>query len=313
MVAASGEVGDEVVACIAGYRPARQIRTWALIADFVRHVVLTISPETPGIAQRYLALVAAFVNWCVLIDGSAPDDALLTDARVRAFFKEWAKTRSATWVAASRLRFDDIMQRYHDRNDLAARTGGPHAPRPSPPYTESEVARIFSWARSRSHPQTRRKATAISVLGFGFGLRAVDMVSTTRASLIDHGVDGISISLPDRLIWCDLAYEEDLRELVLQYREDETFLPYPTARDITVFLTNIRSRARAGVLIPTVNRMRATWFCRRASHFPALTEIMRSYGIAHGAALEPLIPFLPTVTASEAQHVLRTTTHERTS
>lgn len=313
IVVLSGEVGDEVAAYIAGYVPSRNIRSWVLIAGFVRQVVLTITPETTGAAQRYLSLLAAYINWCVLSEGAAPTDTLLTDARVRAFMKEWGRTRSARWVAASRLRFDELLRRYHHQVDLTVRTGGPHGPRQYPPYTDQETARIFSWARSRSRIRTRRNAVAVTLLGFGFGLRAVDMVRTTRDTIADHGADGLKITLPDRAVWCEATHEEDLRALLSRYKATEPLITYPTAKQIAEFLTEHRQRAGADVLIPNISRMRTTWFCRRASHIPELTAIMRSYGIRHISSLHPLVPFLPSTTPAEARQISRTVNAERSS
>jgi len=314
IVVSSGEVGDEVAAYIAGYEPSRAIRSWVLIAAFVRHVVLTIAPETPGAAQRYLSLLAAYINWCVLSEGTTPTDRLLTDARVRAFFKEWGQTRSARWVAASRLRFDELLHRYHDQVSLSAQVGGPHGPRNYPPYNDQEIARIFSWARSRRGQRTHRNATAVTLLGLGFGLRASDMVRSTRDFIVDNGTDGLEITLPDRAIWCESVHENDLRTLLGRYELAEPLLTYPTATHLTRFLTRERQRSnRTTALAPSISRMRATWLCRRATHVPELTAIMRSYGIQHISSLHSLIAFFPSLTPTEARRVSRTVTPERSS
>jgi len=314
IVSSSGEAGDEIAAYIDGYEPSRVVRTWVLIAAFVRHVVLTIAPESQGAASRYLSLLARYIDWCVLTEGAVPDERLLTDSRVRAFLKEWGRSRSISWVSQSQLRFDELLARYYNRVDLTATKRGAHAPRLYPPYNAEEVARILSWARSRPLERTRQNALGIALLGLGFGLRGTDMAIVTRSHLTDHGADGIELELPDRTIWCDTLVEDDVRAFVAHLEPEGAAIGYPTAGAIGSFLTGHRRINRGRNLIPSINQMRTTWFSRRASHIPALTAIMRSYGVTHISSLHPLIPFLPTTKPADARDIGRTVNvPERTS
>jgi len=306
IVAAGDEVGDEVVAYIARYEPSRRVRTWALIAEFVRHVVVTISPESTGAAGRYLTLMALYVDWCVLTEGATPNDKLLTDSRVRHFMKQWGRTRSPDWIAQSRLRFDELLRRYHDRVDLSKWEGGRHNPRPYPPYTVPETARLRSWARSQRQPEARRNADAITLLGLGFGLRGTEMVAVHFDDFEDHGADGIQLTLQDRFVWCDADYEQDLRTLLEEHRPGDPLTTYRVASTLTNYLTSQR-KTRPHTLVPIVNRMRSTWFLQRASHLTALTTVMRAYGVGHISTLHALVPYLANLSPTDARSIMRTT------
>lgn len=302
------DFNTDIDGAIDRFTPEREVISWETIASFVRTSVRRAHPMNVRKARELMMIGTRHIDWCVVVHGFALDDALWDPFLADAFIRSWGVERSPRTVAVGKSQLHDLIRRLDPESDptmLRMRSG--HASRPTLPYTAKQIPQLYSWANTRRVRRTGRTARAIIGLGLGFGLDASTMTAVRAHHFTDHGARGIELTLPERQSWCDQDYEDDLRSALERRGTDEPLIELTEQSTLADFLRNSRKASRPiDAIVPELDRLRATWFLRRASHFTSLVAVMNAYGIRHTSTLQSVFARLPQPTPDQVRNALRT-------
>ena len=170
---------------------------------------------------------------------------------------------------------------------------------PTAPYSEAEIAELYSWANTQSTPNRSRDALSLLALGLGAGLPTREILEM-RTGDISFGTTFSEASTASIIVWRGLPrvvpVQPDwiltLRTVYDQLGEDAwVFCPGRTGTgsgQVTNFLT--RSRTTLDV---RPARMRATWVARHLAGNTPADKLLRIAGLKHYAALDKFVQLLP--------------------
>ncbi|GGL08142.1 hypothetical protein JOE58_002570 [Curtobacterium luteum] len=301
-------VSLDIDGAIDRFTPEREVISWETIASFVRTSVRRAHPMNVRKARELMMIGTRHVDWCVTAHGLELGDNLWDPFLADAFIRSWGAHRRPRTVAAGKSQLHDLIRHINageDRTALRQRSG--HASRPTTPYTAKEIPKLYSWANTRRMRRTGRTANAIITLGLGFGLNASTMTKVRAHHFTDHGTQGIELTLPDRQSWCDQDFEEDIRSSLRRRTADDLLIELTNRTTLADFLRTTRKASRPiDAIVPELDRLRATWFVRRASHFTSLVAVMDAYGIRHTSTLQSVFSRLPQPTPDQIRTALRT-------
>lgn len=257
-------------------------------------------------------MVTRYVHWARVDQGLELDDTLADLDLAEAFLVSWAVGRAPRTRSTSGRQLTDFIWR---RTQVSAglSQGEHYVTQSHRPYTAAEIPSLFSWASQRPTEHGRRTATLAVTLALGFGLTAADMVQLAPSDFTDEGANGIALTLPSRVLWCDADIEPRLRALLRQYRSEGHLFRARTSDQLTMHLKSMRQRSeRPSSLHPDLRRLRVTWFVWRASHLAALKALLRAYGISHLNTLQTLLEHLPDLNddATRNLHRFKETHHD---
>lgn len=304
-----GDTGSAIDMAIDSFTPHREVRSWDTTAEFVRTSVRRADPFNVRKAREHLMIAAPYVDFCYLQHGLELDNSLWQPELADVFLTAWGKRRAPRTVAASRSQLNDLIRRVNTDPDMGPTRRSRYRSRPNAPYTDPEIAGLFGWANTRRVRRVKRTAHGILALGLGLGLGldAGTMTAVTGRHFTDHGHEGIEFAYENRFGWCDADFEDDLRTILLQRPTSSRVLEFGGTTTLTSFLAASRKASRPlDALVPEVDRLRATWFVRRATHFSALRAVMDAYGIRHTSTLQSVFARLPQPTETQIRHTLRT-------
>ncbi|WP_157155909.1 hypothetical protein [Diaminobutyricimonas sp. LJ205] len=169
---------------------------------------------------------------------------------------------------------------------------------PTAPYTEAEIASLYSWANTQTTPNRCRNALALLCLGLGAGLATRELLDVRTS---DISLDGSSTRLSASVvvwrdrprvvpIWSD--WVRCLETVATALEPDDWFFrpgrSSTTPGQVTDFLT--RSRTTLDVR-PT--RMRATWLVQHLAAGTPASDLLAISGLKHYSALDKSVQFLP--------------------
>jgi hypothetical protein len=299
---------DTVLEAIEKYRPLRDIRSWNVIADFVRTTVFDLQPPTVQAARNYLMVLTQYADWAYVNQGFGIGEHLFDHLVADSFITDWGRARKGRTAAVKRGILNDLIRRHNDTGDRRELPDRPMRSHPNVAYTDADLPKLHAWAATRRVLRVRRTASALITLGLGFGLEVGDLCIVRGKDIDDRGADGLLLTLPDRTIWCDELHEPSLRRVLADADDPGSpLLQFKPGSNPKAFLNAARKASRpADALVPELPRLRTTWFVRRAQHFSALVAVMRAYGISHTSTLQTVIEQLPTPTPDEVRRVLRT-------
>jgi integrase len=309
IVMPDGELPPDVMDAIDSYSPRRAIWNWAVLGEFVRDAVYRARPYNARKAKEFMSIGTYHVNYWTDTQGYDLSDELWDLDLAQAYVATLPLTGRT--VTQSRMHLRDLIKRLLLERDHP--TWGEMDSRSAPmtPYRDTEIAALFSWADGRSTIRAKRISRALLSLGLGYGLTAAEMVAARVADIDDRGDAGVWLTLPDRVIPCDDAFEPDVRRMLADHRHEIRFLPHDKPEDVDNFLGSARhvKPPKAGNR-PHLRRLRATWLAHRTSHLSALLAIMRGYGISHANTLQAALQFIPEPDPDYTTAVLRTTNPE---
>lgn len=240
-----------------------------------------------------MVIVSRYVDWAIIEQGFALDESLADFGLVDAFLSQWADGRSPRTLASTGRQLRDFMRRYADVRERLSE-GEHYVTRARAPYSDAEIAALFSWATQRSTAHSRYTATLVVTLGLGFGLTPDEMASVRRSDFVDHARDGVTLDINGRTIWCDADCEMRLRSLLADVTPSRLLLTQRTGRTLVSSVNSLKTASRSPAINhPNFRRLRTTWFARRATHLQLLRPLMRAYGISHLNTLQTLLDYIP--------------------
>lgn len=300
---------DEVGRAIDTYEPLRDVRAWVPIAAFVRTSVKSVHPYNVRKAREYMMAAARYIDWCVTAQGLRLSDDLFSLGLAEAYVHSADMT--ARLAPRSRAlasgHLSDLIRRIVEERSSEVVSPRSYRSHPSDAYTVSDLAKLHAWARTRRVGRVKRNAYAILALGLGFGLNGADMMTVRADDLSDRGASGVLLTLADRSVWCDQLHEPSVREVLASASPGALLIQLASNQSIHDFLHTARRALRPiDSFVPELNRLRVTWFLRRASHFSALRAVMDAYKIQHASTLQTIVEQLPLPSDAEVRRVLRT-------
>jgi len=174
-------------------------------------------------------------------------------------------------------------------------------PRSSPtaPYTDAEIAELYSWANTQTTPNRSRSALALLCLGLGAGLATRELLDV-RASDVTVELTPSGTLSAAVVVWRDRPRVVPVRtdwvrtlETVATDLNQDDWLFRPgrlsiTPGQVTDFLTRSRTTLDVRPL-----RMRATWLVQHLSDGTPAEALLRISGLKNYAALDKSVKFLP--------------------
>lgn len=322
MVIPASERAEDIDAAIESFAPRRAIWSWDFeLGDFVRASVRKARPYNDRKAREMMSNGARHTFHAHRTLGYDLDADIWDTSLADVFLDTLSSDLTPRRIGQMRSSLHDLIRRYHAATDSVVWGELNARSIPNAPYTDGEIARMFSWARTRSRPESARIGHTVITLGLGFGLQSHEMLYARTDDFKDFGTDGILLTLqhpdtathllsqPNRSIWCDSAMEEDLRRILNARGPGAPLLERRTTTSLSHHLTLQRMRFQgtdSDALVPNILKLRATWLARRGSHLSGLVALMRSYGIAHTNTLQTLLPHLPDPEPDETKTLLRT-------
>ena len=265
-------------------------------AAFIRNAAVLLSEQSPYDVSRATLIIGRYVDWAEHSRGLPLVARLMFDPQVIDLYirdaveaKRLWKSSVATYRAVLKRASEVLLPR-----DLANFIQTVPAVPLLAPYSAAEINLFLPWSRGQGTETRRRKATALSCLGLGCGLRAGEINRLRRSHVIDDG--GIIITV---------AESDAYREVPMLSRWEPAFrrLIEPLASDDHVFGAAHRTeKANAisefvqdsdGRLRPSTYRMRSTWIVGRLVAQVDLPTLLQAAGLSRLEKLGDFLPYLP--------------------
>jgi hypothetical protein len=256
--------------------------------------------------RKHLRSIAPFVNWCLESGYEPTPAAMLTSAAIDQY------TRVGMLDIPERTRADirSDLRRVAAHAALSAEAP-PVTPKNQhftvkPPYTQREIESIQLAIRTQAKPAIAAKLRVFVSLGAGAGLDQRDMTGMTRSDIVDHGTQGIEITVRGsrpRTVWLRAEWEDTLRLGLadLGHRVHVLGSAEP-AKDYIGDLYSVSLRCLEGGAHVTQSRLRNTWLTTLISEPISLWTIMQVAGLQTARTLVELTRFL---TPSSDSHLTR--------
>lgn len=179
------------------------------------------------------------------------------------------------------------------------------------PYTKAEQKELWYWAHNQPTAHREVACKVLLCLGFGCGLDSAEIcqVRAHDVRVAGNGAVVVHVRGPrQRIVQCRRAWESHLAERAGALSGEAAWLFLPTAgRRDTSLVSSLVSRARKSPEAPALRsrRMRTTWLVDLIESRVALTTIVAAAGIDSLDALSPVLPFIASAEAADAERQLR--------
>lgn len=278
------------------YLPILALPYWDVIGPFVEHAVRDTAALGNRSERDLFAAATPMVLWCWRNRGLPLErNRVFTCSIVEQFIHlgmPGAVRGSQATLRSSLWRMVEILN--------PEGTRGTHRPiprsTPTSPYTDAEIAELYSWANTQSTPNRSRNALALLCLGLGAGLATRELLDVRTS---DVSFESELSGTASVVVWRDRPrvvplhadWIRTLDSVVAELSsEDWLFRPgrsSPSPGQVTDFLT--RSRTALDVR-PT--RMRATWLVKHLRARTPAADLLRISGLKNYAALDKSVEFL---------------------
>ncbi|GAB3497150.1 hypothetical protein [Amycolatopsis cihanbeyliensis] len=290
---------------IATFVPRDAPPAWDRVAEGVRALVRRAGPDLPYGAAELMSVVAKLGMFC---DGHG-----ITDPRA------WLDPATIDWF----LDLGCVHVSSHTRSTYRARlrrladaVHGVDGAKPIPlsasdaarPYTPSEQASVWSWARSQPTDGLRAACTLLLALGLGCGLPTDEIIALRTGCVRVAGNGAVVVEITGRrtrLVVCQQRWEQVLAEQLPD--TGNGFLFRPSAVRAKNLVSNLLARAHGSPTTPPVKvaRLRDTWLAEHLAAGTPLPVLVAAAGLDGLSSLDRLLPHLPTVAPTRAERHLR--------
>lgn len=246
--------------------------------------------------RKPLRSVAPFVNWCLESGYEPTPAAMLTSAAIDQY------TRVGMPNIPPRTRADIRSDLRHVAKHAALSAEAPPiSPKNQhfdvkPPYTKREIQSIQLAIRTQAKPEIAAKLRVFVSLGAGAGLDQRDMTGMKRTDIVDHGTQGIEITVRGsrpRTVWLREEWEDTLREGLEGLGKRVHILgSAEPAKDYIGDLYSTNLRCLEGGAHVIQSRLRNTWLTTLISEPISLWTIMQVAGLSTARTLVELTRFL---------------------
>ncbi|MBC7596682.1 MAG: hypothetical protein H7288_22620 [Kineosporiaceae bacterium] len=296
------------------YLPILALPHWGVIGAFVDAAVAASLAGTGRSERDLYAAATPMVLWAWRARGiELENQTVFRRSIVEQFIHlgmpgaapgSQATLRSTLWRMTEILNPDDI----HEKHRPIGRRN------PTAPYSESEIAELYSWANTQRTPGRSRNALILLVLGLGTGLATRELLEVRHSDVsLGHTLSGAPAAsivtwsdrprvVPVRPEWTRTLHSVLADTPCAAYAGNADagfsggsdrwlFRPGRTGTSdgqVTDFLT----RARTHVDVRP-SRMRTTWLLLHLKENLPAAELLRISGLRNYAALDILTPLLP--------------------
>lgn len=257
----------------------------AFIEDAVAEAAL-LSGRTP---RSLFPATVAYVLWSWQSRGTPLERSrIFCRALVEEFIHlgmgAYARGSKATHRATLTLLVDTLNPTEHTRARLPIPRSTPTAP-----YTEAEVAKLYSWATSQGTVRRQQDALALLVLGLGAGLATRELLAV-RVSDVDTREAQAFVVVWEgrpRTVPISPSWRRPLRRIIGELDPaDWAFRPGRSGAN-SGQVSDFLQRART-TLDVRPSRMRATWLLEHLDAGTAPHELLRISGLQNLAALDKI-------------------------
>ena len=265
-------------------------------AAFIRDAAILVSDQSTYSASRATLIIGRYVDWAEKTRGLPLAARLMFDPQVIDLYirdaveaKRLAKSSVAAYRAVLRRTSEILLPR-----DQANTIQPVAAPAPLAPYSADEVDLFQPWALGQRTTVLKRKATALSCLGLGCGLRAGEINRLRRLNVVDDG--GIIVTIADadtlREVPMLRRWEPAFRRLIEALEPDDHIFGAAQrtekANAISEFVQDANGRFK-----PSTYRMRSTWIVGRLVAQVDLPTLLQAAGLSRLEKLADFLPYLP--------------------
>jgi len=239
---------------MATYKPNMPAAHWLPIRDFVVASTLADLPQTVPQAQKLAGVLARYARWVTTV-ASIPLDPtdMFQPGNVARFVELTYKENSWRSYAEALLR--RVAEAYGDSPEVRKVTRTAREPFP---YSESEIAGLYSWAAG--FPFHTTNANAILGMCGGAGLRPQELIQS-KVGDVHETTDGFEVDIRGkypRTIPVRAGWESAVRAAIADREQDELIV-FPHLRLSTRLdaLGRFGNRNFRGA--PRAQRLRITW------------------------------------------------------
>lgn len=290
------ELPGELQELLDSYTPAKiPPARWAAIRPAVNDAMARTRTTGVDKFRKQRNWVTQLFDWAHQHELPLEVTSLFTVGPIQRFTSTGRPGDSDSSRATKRSELLEIARQINPRFDGPLKGEEIGRARVKPPYGPRGTATIVRIARTQPTGTRRRQMCAVVGLGLGAGLDSTDLRPLCACHVVDHGVDGIEITVTGRrprTVWVDEEYRELVREGVAGLRPNA--LVIGQKRD--------RNNVAAGVIESAVvhgdaprieqARLRATWLARQISQPIPLLSLMEAAGLQSVQTLVDIARFL---------------------
>ena len=257
--------GRDLLECdpVSGYTPDNVDPVdWSNIETSIRDFCLCALPVTTNDHVLVRSIITRFVYWAWRNGLGTNVDELLEPLLIEHFLdvqRDLSETTKGNYRSILRQIGLEVVgpPRFY-RSVPRTRS------RLQPPYTDEEVAALYSWARHRRSAVSRNRLRVLMACGLGAGLTRQEILSLTKTD-IDIFHDSVRINVPgarSRQVWVDQLWESDLAEEALLAGEGSLMgFDGKTDRQCDKSMSNLLAAKYRYEGLPefSVTRFRCTW------------------------------------------------------
>ena len=281
------------------YLPILALPYWRIIGPFVEAAVIDCAATTGRDERDLFAATTPMVLWAWQSRGVPLErKRVFRHSMVEQFIHlgmpgaargSQATLRSVLW------RMTEVLNPADDHSS--------HRPisrsAPTAPYSDANIAELYSWANAQGTANRSRDALALLALGIGAGLptrelldvRTGDIAFATTSGRTDTASIVVWRAVP-RVVPVQSDWVRTLRVVHKDLSDDSwVFCPGRIGTG-SAQVTNFLTRSRTTLDVRPA-RMRATWLTRHLKNGTPADELLRISGLKHYASLDKFVEFLP--------------------
>lgn len=276
------------------FMPIKAAPYWDVLEPVVVSAVSTTSRVTGREPRGMYPVATAFALWAWQTKGLAPEVSRMFRRRL---VEEFVHRGMDSYTRRSRATYRSMLLAIVDAVTPPGEEPFP-IPRsdPTPPYTQPEVAALWSWANGQGTARRRQDARVLLALGLGAGLATRELLAV-RVEDVDCRADSVHVMVWDgrpRVVPVLPAWETPLREaLAAAVRTDQWLFRAGRTGVRGAQVTDFLNRGhKADVEVQPV-RMRTTWMLGHLQAGTPPRDLLRIAGLENLAALDRITRFLP--------------------
>jgi len=279
---------------IHGYTPKKPTSgvAWETVRPAVIEWVVAMKPRTHSNARRLMMMTGLYVAWVWTVTGTdLVPSRVFTNSLILRYLADRLANHSEPY------RFDTARQLATiggllTSNDIS-RLPTPPQPRRAKPYTDAEIAKLYSWSRSLTTEFKRERAKAFLGLAGGAGLsaqelmtiRVEDVIITGRRALVHVRDSDQPRTVPVRASWVRTLSESIGTRTTGYMFQAYRLLEYPP-HELQRFLSDNPCTPR-----PSASRLHSGWIVSLLDASIPLPLLLQIAGLTSVQSLQPYLTF----------------------
>lgn len=294
---------------IDAYIPREAPACWEEVGPLAKSVVAATVERVPYAVEDLLHVVARLALWAEGRGVAREPAAWLRNETIDAFVLTGCAGLAPGTLRTYRTwlrRVQEVLVWDEGGESEGVKLSAP--PAPAPPYEETEIAALRSWAHGL-RPRTGSDALALMALGDGMGL-APGEVARLRGTDIRRTRSGACVldaAVLGRLLVARAGWEDELADLAGQAGSNFLFRPGHSVPPPDNLIASFTHQHRPDDPLPKLNarRLRASWIVSLMRRRIDPGVIAAAAGLASTASLARYQHFVPALSGLETARLLR--------